>query len=100
MQGLRLFPCLQVAHADAAWRINLCEQYFVIWDKLQQPDLTQEQVRSLRVRLEKKAQETQSRSATFVPACVGAVMPFFTHPFLHSIIHSFNVSSSIPSFGA
>ncbi|KAL0043274.1 hypothetical protein WJX79_000069 [Trebouxia sp. C0005] len=51
----------EVAHADAAWRVSLCEQYFVIWDELQQPDLTPEQMGSIRDRLELKARETQSR---------------------------------------
>ncbi|KAL0041127.1 hypothetical protein WJX77_005756 [Trebouxia sp. C0004] len=51
----------EVAHADAAWRIRLCEQYFVIWDELQQPDLTPEQAGNLRARLEINAKETQSR---------------------------------------
>jgi len=52
VQGFTLFLWLQVAHADAAWRISLCEQYFVIWAELQQPHLTPEQVCSLRARLE------------------------------------------------
>jgi len=96
---LTLFLRLQVAHADAAWRISLCEQYFVIWEELQQPGLTPEQVGSLRVRLEMKAKETQSRSATFVAAYVLAhsLIQSLIQSFIHSFIRSFIHPSIHPS---
>ncbi len=103
MQGFTLFLRLQVAHADAAWRISLCEQYFVIWEKLRQPGLTPEQEGSLRARLEMKAKETQSRSATVVSAYVGAFIQSFIHPILRSIINSFDntfIHACIPSLSA
>ena len=57
-------PCtVQVAHANAEWRQTLCEQYFDIWDKLQQPNVTASEGKALRAQLEIVAKETQNRSA-------------------------------------
>ena len=83
--------------------MSLCEQYFVIWAELQQSNLTPQQVGSLRVRLEKKAKETQSRLVTFVSTYVlaHACIPSFSASFIHSSIHAFLrsfVPSSIHSF--